>query len=721
MNNRQSIHLEIRNSPSRLIILSTLFAVAIAISFPLWPAKAQVKSELTLPKFVSLDQVTSGMLLLRTKKPGHYLPAPTVMTKVDMQISGMVARVELRQNFYNPSTSWLEGMYAFPLPENASVDRMTLRVGNQEIKARIAEREEARRRYEKARSQGKRAALVEQHRPNIFTNSVANIGPGETISVTLRYQQTLRYTDGQFRLRFPTVVAPRFIPGPEPGLNSPVLRPEVGKINPIAMTIKLDAGFSLTSLNSPHHKIKSDYWSDGIATVTLAEVAVPTDRNFELTWTPTRGSAPVAGIFSETIDGDTYLLVMVLPPAAPVGPVPPRDVVFVLDRSGSMGGGSIRQAKAAIALALRRLRPTDQFNIIRFASDHDSLYTRLRPANVANLARAEYYIRSTEAGGGTNMLPALDMALSGTKQSGRLKQIVFLTDGAVGNEEALMRLIETRLGSDRLFTVGIGSAPNSYFMRNSARLGRGAFTHIGNQTQIASRMSELFEKLERPMVTDLTTTWNLGTKLAKGAVETYPELPPDLYHGEPLMLAAKLPRVSGNELDGSLDLTGILGNRQWRHGLGLAGARQGVGIGAIWGRAKIERLMDALRRGDAQHKLRKAVIEVALRHHLLTKYTSLVAVQNEVVRPDRTPMISRKTALNLPHGWDFEKTFGEMLKTSAPPSMRAAAADGSKRSIKSKAVMLPAGATSWKLNVLFGMVLLLLAAVLVATRVRRTS
>ena len=183
MNNRQSIHLEIRNSPSRLIILSTLFAVAIAISFPLWPAKAQVKSELTLPKFVSLDQVTSGMLLLRTKKPGHYLPAPTVMTKVDMQISGMVARVELRQNFYNPSTSWLEGMYAFPLPENASVDRMTLRVGNQEIKARIAEREEARRRYEKARSQGKRAALVEQHRPNIFTNSVANIGPGETVLV----------------------------------------------------------------------------------------------------------------------------------------------------------------------------------------------------------------------------------------------------------------------------------------------------------------------------------------------------------------------------------------------------------------------------------------------------------------------------------------------------------------------------------------------------------
>ena len=171
-----------------------------------------------------------------------------------------------------------------------------------------------------------------------------------------------------------------------------------------------------------------------------------------------------------------YLLAMVMPPTAPSGPVAPRDIVFVLDRSGSMGGTSIRQAKAAIALALKWLRPADRFNIIRFASDHDRLYTQLRPASVANLAWAEDYIKSTATGGGTNMLPAMSLALTGKKHPGRLKQIVFLTDGAVGNETVMMKLIEERLGSVRLFTVGIGSAPNSYFMRHAVWLGRGAFT-----------------------------------------------------------------------------------------------------------------------------------------------------------------------------------------------------------------------------------------------------
>jgi Ca-activated chloride channel homolog len=760
MDSRAIRHLEIRFSSSRLIVLAALFMFAIAATWPVWPAAAQnagtAPSSIpapSLPAMISIDQVTSGVLLLRTEKPGRYLPAPTIMTKVDMKISGMVARVELRQFFHNPSKKWLEGIYAFPLPENASVDRMKLRVGDQEIEATIAERAKARKIYEKARRQGKRAALVEQHRPNIFTNSVANIGPGETVSVTLRYQQTLRYDSGQFRVRFPTVVAPRYMPGPmtattvsesgwatqrkivpdEPGLDSPVLPPEAGKINPLSITIKLDAGFPLTDLKSPHHKITSDDWSDGISTVTLAEGAVPADRDFELVWTPKTGTAPVAGIFRETIDGDTYLLAMVLPPAAPSGPVAPRDIVFVLDRSGSMGGDSIRQAKAAIALALKRLRPADRFNIIRFASDHDSLYTGLRPASVANLAWAEDYIRNTKAGGGTNMAPALSLALTGKRQKGRLKQIVFLTDGAVGNEAVLMKLIEQELGTDRLFTVGIGSAPNSYFMRHAARLGRGAFTHIGNQSQIASRMTELFEKLERPMVTDLSTTWNLGSKAGKKPVEVYPELPPDLYHGEPLMLAAKLPSPAMGNPGASLDLTGIFGGRQWRHGLGLTGAREGVGIGAIWGRAKIERLMDGLRRGGDRAKIRKAVVKTALRHHLMSAYTSLVAVQNEVSRPDGMPLATVKAPLNLPHGWNFAKVYGGRLKPSTPPSKRAAQASPSATMIGSgmiareladaaaKKVMLPRGATPWKLHVMAGLTLLLFSVGLYVVRRRRVE
>jgi Ca-activated chloride channel family protein len=245
-------------------------------------------------------------------------------------------------------------------------------------------------------------------------------------------------------------------------------------------------------------------------------------------------------------------------------------------------------------------------------------------------------------------------------------------------------------------------------------------------------MQELFEKLERPMGTDLATKWRLGPKAAKGAVETYPELPPDLYHGEPLMLAAKLPGIAGDGIGGSLDLTGIFGNQQWRHGLGIKGARQGVGIGAIWGRAKIERLMDALRQGGDRAKIRQAVIKTALRHHLMSAYTSLVAIQNTVARPDDTPVISRKAPLNLSHGWDFAKVYGERLKSSMPRRSRAqlapAGAMGPGKAIArqlsdaaAKKIMLPASATPWKLHVMAGLALLLFSAGIFVVSRRRVG
>ena len=694
---------------------------------------------------VSLDDVGAGTLLFKTRRAGRYVAAPTVATEIDMRVGGMIARVELRQTFHNPSQSWLEGVYAFPLPENAAVDGMRIAFGDKVIDAVIAERAQARRTYDKARKEGRKAALVEQQRPNLFTNDVANIGPGESVTVTLRYQQTLRYDQGRFRLRFPMVVGPRYTPGPltvssagEGGwsqaaeiaadaerISSPVLRPEEGKVNPVALRIALDAGFPLAELHSPYHTITGSDWRDGTATITLDAGAVPADRDFELVWKPDTGAAPVAGVFQEIVDGKAYFLVMVLPPHRgrsdrgrnAVAPMP-RDLVFVLDRSGSMGGTSIIQAREATKAALARLRPDDRFEIIRFSSGHDALFGAVRHATPDQIARANAFVAGTTADGGTEMLAPLRRALSGKAARGRLRQIVFLTDGGVSNETQLLAEIENRLGRSRLFTVGIGSAPNGYFMRKAAAAGRGSFTYIGSAHDVSARVGKLFHKLERPVLTDVLTSWTTASGDAI-AVEAYPDLVPDLYDGEPVVVVARLDGDGGGE--GELRLNGVFAGQEWRHVLRLDGARDTAGVAALWGRAKIAELADSLRRGADPAAVKQAITETALRHRLISRHTSLVAVAKTVDRPPETAMNRRKVALNLPHGWDYDKVFGEMLIKSKPPEQRDAGLDPAGTRHAATRVNLPAGATPAPLHLLIGAITLLLAGTLVLWSRRRVT
>ena len=686
---------------------------------------------------VTLDDVGAGTLLFKTRRPGRFVPAPMVATEVDMRVGGMVARVEVRQTFLNPSQSWLEGIYAFPLPDNAAVDGMRIAFGDKVIDAVIAERAAARRTYDKARKEGRKAALIEQHRPNIFTNDVANIGPGEAITVTLRYQQTLRYDQGRFRLRFPMVVGPRYTPGQltvssagkdgwsrtaeiaadAERISSPVLRPEAGKVNPVALRIVLDAGFPLAELHSPYHTIVGSDWRDGTATITLDPGAVPADRDFELVWKPDTGTAPVAGVFQEIVDDKAYVLVMVLPPHRgrpdrenkAVAPMP-RDLVFVLDRSGSMAGVSIIQAREATKVALDRLRPADRFEIIRFSSAHDTLFGAVRHATPENLARATSFVAGTTADGCTEMLAPLRRALAGRAVRGRLRQIVFLTDGGVSNESQLLAEIDARLGHARLFTVGIGSAPNGYFMRKAAAAGRGSYTYIGSAHDVSARVGGLFRKLERPVLTDVLTAWT--TSAGDGiAMEAYPDLIPDLYDGEPVVVVARLDGDGGGEAE--LRLNGVFNGREWRHVLRLDNARDTAGVAALWGRAKIAELTDSLRRGADPATVKQAVIETALRHRLVSRHTSLVAVAKTVDRPPETAVSRRKVALNLPHGWDYDRVFGEMLIKSKPPRQRDAGLDPAAPQLAAAMVNLPAGATPAPLHLLIGAIALLLAGALV--------
>jgi len=624
-----------------------------------------------------------GTLLLRPRAAGEPLSAPLLSTAVAFHVSGMVARARVVQTFSNPGAGWYEGVYVFPLPEKAAVDHLRLRVGERTVEGEIEERTAAQRTYAAARAQGKRSALLDQERPNIFTARVANIGPRETIVVELEYQETLRYRDGRFSLRFPMVVGPRYIPHgvvDAARITPVVLRPREDRvpINPVSIRVELDAGMPLAEVSSPYHRVDVKALGETRREITLADGSTPANRDFVLRWAPRAEAAPQLAWFTEKKGDRYYALLMLMPTAAAAAARLPREVIFVLDTSGSMAGTSIRQAREALALALERLAPEDRFNIVEFNSSAHALFPAAREASPTQVARAIAWVRSLEARGGTEMAAALHLALRGGDAGGRVRQVVFLTDGAVGNEEQLFRLIKARLGDSRLFTVGIGSAPNGHFMRKAAGLGRGTFTYIGRIDEVGEKMAALFAKLEAPVLKGITLRWPEAAR-----AEAWPARIPDLYAGEPLVISAALER-----LDGELRVNGVRGGHVWQARVPLSAGQGSAGMGTLWARAKVASLIDSVREGASPDQVREQVIALAMAHRLVTRYTSFVAVERTPARPAGAQLGLAEIPTNLPAGWEYDKVFGE----------------------------LPQGATDSRFALLTGLLCLLLAAAMLAWR-----
>ena len=637
----------------------------------------------------SKDRLPAGLYFYAGKEGGG-LEAPRLSSEGTMTVNGMVNRVTLRQVFRNPTIHWLEGIYVFPLPERSAVDRLTMTVGERQIQGRILERAEAERAYKAAAENGQRASLVSGERPNVFVTAVANIGPGEEIAVEIGYQDTAAYEKGVFSLRFPMVVAPRYSPAPEPRDEAPVaggptpLQPVAsgpgqdeardlfGPVatdgetrNPLSLTVLLNAGVELQSLRSLHHPVAIESRDGGRQEITLQAGQVPANRDFVLEWTPLASATPQAAVFAEEVGGEAHLLVMMVPPSSDEAGAPepsaprPRELVFVIDTSGSMHGDPLDQAKAAVIAALKRLNPEDRFNVIQFNSVTHALYKQPVEASVANVARAFHYVSALESDGGTEMAPALDLALTGGAPDSHLQQVVFLTDGAVGNEEALFKIVAERLEQRRLFTVGIGAAPNSHFMRRAAELGRGSFTHIGKLDEVAARMEALFAKLENPALTDIRVGW---PNAAGKRVETYPSPLPDLYAGEPVTFSARLGGVALAELEGRMLVTGNGPQGPWQQRLGLDGLSEAPGTASLWARAKLAAIEDRLYQPSDvpvdPAAVRADALALALEHRMVTRYTSLVAIDEAVARPDDKPLSNEEIPRDLPVGWDAGKVFG---------------------------------------------------------------
>ena len=623
-----------------------------------------------------LNSHAAGGLLLET--PQGLQVAPLQSSHAHLKVTGNTVRAVVTQRFRNPWPAsegrWIEGTWLFPLPDDAAVDRLRMRIGDRVVEGEIHEKQQARQILAKARAAGQQVSLVEQQRPNAFRTHVANIAPGAAIEIEIEYQQGLALKDGRWTLLFPTVLTPRYGRDPallawasdelpalaattiaDPDMQQPVV---IGAtdLNPVTMQIDIDAGLEVTKPISDTHQVLAQSTSSQQSSSARWSISTlgdtPADRDFALSWTPAPTQSPVASMRVERHTDGWYGLLVVNPPTGTLATQPrlPRETTFVIDTSGSMGGESIAQARRALLFALERLSPIDHFNVIQFNSVHSSLWTSPRSADARAIDEARAWVGRLQATGGTEMRGALLQALRDPLPEGRLGQVVFITDGAIDHEDELISLVRERIGARRLFTVGIGSAPNGWFMRKTAEIGHGTHTMIGRTGEIEARMAALFDRIARPVSS------KLALDLEGAQVIDSPALPRELYAGEPLIATLKLSAMPTS--------AGVRGRHSddWQVPVDLREAGDS-GVHTLWARAQLEAIGDSLRRArsggagnDEAGRLRQQAVQLAISHHLVSDWTSLVAVDHTRVRPEGAPLDGGEVPANMPAGWSLPQT-----------------------------------------------------------------
>ena len=636
-----------------VVSLSYSHFIRADISFTQKPV--QLQSSTSNP----INKVESGSIIYTLADKSVFTQL-ALDTKVQMDVTGTINRVKLEQTFTNPSNDWVEGVYVFPLPEDSAVDHLDMIIGKRIIEGQIKERKEAQKIYKKAKQAGKKATLIEQQRSNIFTTKVANIGPGETITIAIEYQQAVNIDNGKFSIRFPMTVGERYIPGKaiKTSHNSTGKSKNTNRVKdaakitpsivsrvdrPISLAINLKAGFDAQSINASYHKIiiaDIDKLTKHIS-LDSAKDNNQADHDFELTWKAHKSLTPELALFTQKKGDDHYLMLMATPPENKAFKQlnTPRELVFIIDSSGSMLGSSMIQASKALTQTINRLKPTDRFNIIDFDTGFDPLFDSAMPAIKINKKHGIRFANNLSADGGTEPLEAIKFAFdSADSQSDNyLRQIIFLTDGQVGNEEEIFQTVRQKIDENRLFTIGIGSAPNSHLMSTMAQYGKGAFTYIGDINEVEVKMNELFQKLESPAMTNININFprDIHADQALGSIA-------DLYKGEVITAIYKM-----NAIPNKLTISGNTANGVFSKNINITTSNDTTGIDVLWARRKIEQMMHEYRaqnRRIDRDKVQADITNIALEHHLVSKFTSLVAVDVSPTKPAEQVGITKVVA-----------------------------------------------------------------------------
>jgi len=618
---------------------------------------------------VDFDDISSGMMMEFNKATGEYHSLKLVQTEYDVDVFGLLATIKLKQTFLNDQDEWVtEGVYAFPMADKSAVYQLKMILGDREIEGEIHEKKQAEQIYEQAKADGLTATMVKQYRPNIFTSDMANIGPQEAITVEITYQMSLQYEQDFYELRLPMAIKPRYVPA-----NLNVQLPQDTSVideNHRQIDINLDAGFELDELRSLHHNVEITQNFDHHR-INLKDQQLYDSNDFVLRWYPVLEQTPKAAYFSEQKDGFEYSLLMVMPPNQVEKTSQPRNMTYIMDTSGSMHGMALEQSKDALLFALSELEADTYFNVIDFDSTAKALFNASKAATPDNISLALDFVDGFSSDGGTNMAPALQMAMQRENiKSDYLNQIIFMTDGSVGNEAMIFDQIAQDIGDARLFTIAIGAAPNNYFMSKAAMFGRGTYTHIASLAEVNTSMSHLFAQLSRPALTDVAVTWNISD------VVQSPSVIADLYMDQPLIITSKTPinKTTGAPSFVVSGLSGASNNKKsWSEQIQLNDDDRTTGIARLWARNKVEEMTDDLMLGGDYELLKDEIIELALKHHLITEFTAMVAVDRN---PDASRMANAKAAAQAKSaqqvpfpqgslGWRWNLLLGMLLMSSA--------------------------------------------------------
>ncbi len=598
---------------------------------------------------------------------------PLKHTDVKAEISGFLSRVVVTQEFENPFKEKIEAVYTFPLPQRAAVDDMTMTVGDRTVRGKILRREEAQAVYEAAKSNGQVASLLDQEHPNIFTQSVANILPGEQVKITISYVETLQYEDGSYEFVFPMVVGPRYVPGAATGAGGGGFSPntdrvpDASRITPqppapgmrtghdISLDVTLDAGVPIDELTSKSHEIDIERADGHRAHVRLKNSSAIPNKDFILRYDVAGKGIEDALLTHRSDKGGFFTLILQPPERITVEDVMPKELVFVLDTSGSMSGFPIQKAKETMKLALDSLYPYDTFNLITFSGDEHILFPEPVPATKENLQKAQAFLETREGSGGTEMMKAIKASLDPSDSQAHVRIVCFMTDGYVGNDMAIIAEVQKHINA-RVFAFGIGNSVNRFLLDNMAKYGRGEVEYVGLNDDGSAAARRFHERVRNPLLTDISIDWN-GLPVA----DVYPNQVPDLFSAKPVVLTGRFTH-SGV---GVLRLKGKMSGRDFVREIPVefpeSQAQHDV-LATLWARTRVDDLMgqdyDGLQRGTMQPQLKETITQLGLEYRLMTQFTSFVAVEEMIVTDGGKPR-RIDVPVEVPEGVSRQGVFGE--------------------------------------------------------------
>ncbi len=586
---------------------------------------------------------------------------PMVETDYAIDVRGDLATVTVEQTFENPSEVPLDAQYQLPMAEDAAVYEMIMRVGDRRIRGEVQEKQEARETYEEAKNDGKAAALLEQQRENLFTQRLANVMPETPVEVTIRYVENIEKVDGRYQMVVPLVVGPRYEPGDmsdnelidgesEGAEGDSVDLPAVSEleapetIDPdrVSIEARIDGGVPVAGVDSASHALATSKLDPRTRRVELEEGRTIGNRHFVLGY-ELEGRSTQAGVlthWNEKLERG-YFSLLVEPPARPKKEqIASREMVFLLDTSGSMQGAPMEAARTYMRETLRNLRPGDAFRIVEFDGETGAMSREPLAATEENVERGISYVDRLHGGGGTEMVPGLEAALGPQEPDERVRMVTMLSDGYVGNEYEVIETVRREIGDSRLFVLGVGAGVNRFALEEMAEVGRGFTRTIGrgageaSSEQIREAASEVADRLETPVLTDISVDW--GELEAR---ETTPERVPDLFGGDSVRIMGRYDEPGDYEIA----VRGRAGSEEVEIPLEfeLPGEpTAGRGVELTWARSRIEDYMhrlttpDDLRTGTlGDEGLRDRVTRLGLTHDLATKWTSFVAVSDKAVNP----------------------------------------------------------------------------------------